>query len=115
MPGHYNHKYSSMDNVREAVRLFASTGARLAITELDFTWGNSEEPAVPLTPEQSAVQAAWYSELFALVLENEKHFDRITFWAKDDARSWRSWGSPMLFDTGGSAKEAYYAVIGAMK
>jgi endo-1,4-beta-xylanase len=35
----------------------------------------------------------------------------VTFWGKADHQSWRSNGSPLLFDRTFKAKEAYKAVI----
>jgi len=112
MQSHHNHLYSKLENVRAAIERFAKTGARIAVTEFDFTFGSSEEPANPLTPEQSKKQAEMLVGLFEIYMEFSKHVERVTVWGKDDKKSWRSWGSPTFFDEEGNAKEAFHAVVG---
>jgi endo-1,4-beta-xylanase len=109
LQSHHNDKHFSPQNVRAALARFAETGARLAITELDFTYGSSESPAEILTDEQAAAQAEHYRTLFNLYREFEQ-VERVTFWAKCDGQSWRKWGAPVLFDAQGAAKKAFYAI-----
>jgi endo-1,4-beta-xylanase len=111
MQSHHNHVHTKLDNVRAAIQRFAQTGARIAVTELDFTYGSSETPAVPLTAEQDKAQAEMYGELFAVYSEYSKYIERVTFWAKNDGQSWRKWGSPVLFDANGAAKPAFHAIL----
>ncbi|MCL2604426.1 MAG: endo-1,4-beta-xylanase [Defluviitaleaceae bacterium] len=97
--------------VRESIERFIKTGAALAVTELDITFGSRENPAVPLTREQAVRQMEMYETLFTMYIEFSAYIDRITFWGKDDGKSWRSWGSPVLFNADGSAKEVFHRVI----
>ncbi|MCL2187422.1 MAG: endo-1,4-beta-xylanase [Defluviitaleaceae bacterium] len=111
MQSHHNHVYYNLQNVRDALARYAQTGVQIAITELDFTYGSSEEPAVPLPEADVQAQAKNYGDLFALYCEYAEHIDRVTFWAKDDGSSWRAWGSPVLFDAEGTAKPAFRAIV----
>ena len=110
MQGHCNHN-TNYGLVRESLERFIKTGAKVSITELDITFGSSTEPAVPLTAEQSKVQAEMYEKLFRMYLEFSEHIERVTVWGKDDKRSWRAWGSPTLFGVDGEAKEAFHKIV----
>lgn len=112
MQGHYNHRDIDIERIRTALERFAKTGAKISVTEMDFTFGSSEELSNPLTPDESKMQAKMYTELFKLYMEYSKHIERVTFWGKKDQQSWRKWGSPLLFDTESQAKEAFHAVVG---
>jgi GH35 family endo-1,4-beta-xylanase len=110
MQSHYNHK-TDFGKVRDSIERFIKTGAVISATELDITFGASDAPASPLTAEQSNTQAEMYGKLFAMYREYSAHIERVTFWAKNDGESWRKWGSPVLFDGDGAAKEAFWAVV----
>jgi len=97
--------------VRQSLERFAKTGARISATELDITFGSKENPAVSLTEEQNKQQVEMYKQIFEMFLEFK--IERVTMWAKNDGQSWRSWGSPVLFDGEGNAKDAYNAVLSA--
>ncbi|MCL1885097.1 MAG: endo-1,4-beta-xylanase [Defluviitaleaceae bacterium] len=111
MQSHHNHIHTNVATVRAALERFIQTGAIISITEMDFTFGSSEEPSAPLSAEESKKQAEMYTELFKLYIEYSKHIERVTFWGTDDKQSWRAWGSPLFFDTDFQAKEAFYSVI----
>ena len=110
MQGHCNQN-TNLDWVRESIERFIKTGATLAVTELDITFGSKEAPAVPMTPEQTRQQIAMYEALFRMYMEFSRHIERVTMWAKNDGQSWRSWGSPVFFNADGSAKEVFYKVV----
>ncbi|MCL2499157.1 MAG: endo-1,4-beta-xylanase [Defluviitaleaceae bacterium] len=112
MQAHCNEN-TNMAWVRESIERFIKTGATLAVTEMDITFGSRENPAVPLTQEQAERQIGMYGTLFDMYVEFSAHIDRVTLWAKDDGKSWRSWGSPVLFNADGSAKEVFHRVISA--
>jgi len=114
MQGHCNHN-TNLEWVRLAVERFVQTGAKISVTELDITFGSQDAPAIPLTEEQSLRQAEMYRYLFNLYVEYAEHIERVTFWAKDDGSSWRSWGQPVLFDENGNAKESFCAVMNVAK
>ena len=110
MQAHCNEK-TNFEWVRQSIERFAKTGATLAITELDITFGTSKTPANPLTAEQSNRQAELYEKLFSMYMEFSQHIERVTMWAKNDGQSWRSWGSPVFFNGDGSAKEVFHRIV----
>ncbi|MCL1844356.1 MAG: endo-1,4-beta-xylanase [Defluviitaleaceae bacterium] len=113
MQSHHNHIHTDVAQVRTALELFTKTGTKIAVTEMDFTFGSQQEPSRPLSPEESKKQAEMYAALFKLY--KEFSVERVTVWGKNDKLSWRSWGSPTFFDETGNAKEAFHAVIAASK
>ena len=114
LQGHYNHN-TDLPNVRKSIERFVKTGAKIAVTELDITFGSDKEPANPLSVEQSKRQAEMFAELFGIFIDHKDHIERISMWARHDGHSWRGWGAPVLFDNDGNAKEAYHAVINKAK
>ncbi|WP_368645160.1 endo-1,4-beta-xylanase [Alkalibacterium putridalgicola] len=106
MQGHYNIG-TSVDNVRQSIERFRKLGVEIGITELDITAGGTGE----LSEEQEIDQALIYAGLFKLYKEHSDIISRVTFWGLNDATSWRSERSPLLFDRDLKAKKAYEAVI----
>jgi len=96
------------ENVRASIERFASLGVGVSITELDVTVGNTA--AGPITAEQERRQAIMYARLFGIFRDNAKDIRRITFWGINDGASWRSKGSPLLWDDDLRPKEAFWAV-----
>jgi len=56
-------------------------------------------------------QATLYAQLFRMFKKYSDDIVRITIWGLDDGTSWRTDGSPLLFEMNGTAKYAYYAVL----
>jgi len=114
MQAHYNHN-TVMENVRAAIVRYAQTGARVHVTELDIDFRGAVAAAQGgwMTREQLAEQARRYGMLFRWYLEFSGHIDRVTFWGRDDASSWRSDAAPTLFDRALNPKPAFFAVMEA--
>jgi len=108
---HLDQWATNFDNIRPTIERFAQTGAVLAITELDITIGTQANPSIPLTPEQEARQAEYFARVFGYFVEFADYIERVTFWGKTDTQSWRSWGSPLIFDGNFEAKDSFFAVI----
>lgn len=106
MQGHYNLN-TNPANVRASIERIIATGVKVGVTELDVMAGTNGT----LSEEQAIRQGQLYAELFKLYKEYADHITRVTFWGLDDATSWRSENSPLLFDGRFQAKPAYYAVI----
>jgi hypothetical protein len=58
-------------------------------------------------------QADAYARLFAIFLKHQNVVERVTLWGLNDARSWRTGQSPLLFDAQNKRKPAYNAVVDA--
>ena len=102
----------SANELGVALERYASTGAVLSITELDFTVGGAAYPGGDtLSPEDAIKQATVYAQFFSTLLEYSDHIERVTIWGKTDLQSWRGNRLPLPFDTTFAAKEAFYAII----
>jgi endo-1,4-beta-xylanase len=110
MQMHCNEK-TNLEDVRKSMERFSKTGALISITEMDITFGSPEDPAKPLSPEQSQRQVEMYAELFNLFIEFSEYIERVTIWGKNDSYSWRDWGSPTLFGAEGEAKDSFKAIV----
>lgn len=121
-----NHgRYQTVTELEQAIKLYASLGLEVQVTELDLS---VYVPGVKYTPEQfftvetftddvAARQAARYAEFFALFRKHAKVISGVTFWGVADDNTWLSEFSsgrkdfPMLFDTRHEPKKAFYAVM----
>jgi len=119
--------------VRESLERFSKTGARIAVTELDatfgkedFVWNPNQPPSAEefaayrakvytLSDQETQKQVEMYTTLFKLYLEYAAYIDRVTMWGKNDQESWRKWGSPTFFDAKRVAKDAFWACVNAAK
>ncbi|MBR4132147.1 MAG: endo-1,4-beta-xylanase, partial [Oscillospiraceae bacterium] len=106
--GHYSTRLNT-DNLEQVLRIYAATGCRICVTELDVQCNGTVGRT--LTEEQQREQAIVYAKLFMLYKKYDKFIDRVTFWGTDDSSNWRSSQRPMLFDVNREPKEAYWAAI----
>ncbi|MCL2821429.1 MAG: endo-1,4-beta-xylanase [Oscillospiraceae bacterium] len=96
-------------DVEDTIIRWKSTGAELSITELDIPAG-SYNNYKKLDDDEEKKQATFYAELFILFKKYSDDITRVTIWGLDDSTSWRSGGSPLLFNANGTAKLAFFAV-----
>lgn len=61
--------------------------------------------------EIEKLQAERYAEFFMVYKKYADHIDRVTFWGDTDTSSWRSYMNPLILNSDGSPKEAYWAVV----
>lgn len=125
MQSHHN-LHVSEAHVRRSLDMFRPLGVKIAISELDVLgqgWGDFSRSGGSGTNKQSGSsvtndgikdQAWFYNELMTLFIENADIVERVTWWGVTDSQSWRSAGLPLLFDSRGRAKPAYYRVIEAL-
>ena len=120
--GHWVLDQAPFAEIEEAIDLFAQTGAKVMITELDLSvlpWdaaaGDPYADGCP--PEMLARQAEQYAELFRIFLRHRDVITRVAFWNPHDGRSWlnywpyRRTNYPLLFDRACRPKPAYDAVL----
>jgi len=122
MQGHYSTN-QNLNEIRDSIRRFAQTGARIHVTELDvqipgmYDWGRMHfhMPAERrLTAAEARSQAIFYRDLFRLYVDHANHIDRITFWGIADQWSWLSPSWPLLFEIEGDdivPKDAFWSVM----
>jgi len=110
LQAHYWTDSLDVRDVSDTINRWKRTGAELSITELDIpmgSWNNYKS----MTDALEMTQARFYAELFILFKRNADCIARVTIWGIDDATSWRSAGSPLLFEGDGTEKLAFYAVM----
>jgi endo-1,4-beta-xylanase len=119
------------EQIDATIRECAAIDLRCAFTELDVDviprrlfWNpKTREQAVSQNPFVDGVpddilerQARVYREVFAAVVANRRHVDRVTFWGVTDGDSWlNTWpwkrtNHALLFDREGRPKPAFEAV-----
>jgi endo-1,4-beta-xylanase len=110
MQAHYWTADLSPVSVELTIMRFAETGARVSITELDIPMGRfgAFESA---TEENLRTQANLYRDLFDVFMRHADSIYRVTFWGKADHQSWRSEGSPLLFDTNLNPKDSFHNIV----
>jgi len=106
---HYSTRLK-LENLEEVLKIYASTGCEVHITELDVQINGTNLPAIP-TQEQQEVQADFYARLFKLYKKYDHIIERVTWWGTNDSGNWRSSQRPMVFDNNWNPKEAFWAVI----
>jgi len=140
MQGHVSLDDPDLNEFEKSIEVFASTGLRVHITELDvdvlpFNWSRSAEisnqaeyrkemnPYVEgLPPEIDKKLTKRYEDLFKLFLKHRDKIDRVTFWGTTDGESWKNnfpmrgrTNYPLLFDRERNPKNAYFAVAALKK
>ncbi len=112
MQSHYWVGDLNVAEVEKSIQRFIQAGVRVSVTELDIPAGTYQNQARPPLSEADEIkQAKLYAQLFQLYLKYADNIERVTFWGKTDAQSWRSFGSPLLFDRTMQPKKAFEAVM----
>ncbi|MDC7123080.1 endo-1,4-beta-xylanase [Cellulomonas fimi] len=94
---HFNAQSPVPSNYETTLRSFAALGVDVQITELDIEGSGSS-------------QAQAYQRVVQACL-NVARCTGITVWGVRDTDSWRSYGTPLLFDGSGNKKAAYTSVL----
>ena len=110
LQAHYWTDHLKPEDVEATIRRWIQTGADLVIGELDIPAG-SWSKYKPLDEAEEKKQAKLYAELFQIFKKYSDSISRVSIWGIDDPTSWRSGGSPLLFDENGGPKLAFYAVM----
>jgi len=119
--GHISLYGPSVDDFRKTIRLFASLGVKVQVTELDMSIysGGAEGKKEP-TKDVLARQARRYAELFQMFREEARagRLDMVMFWGSSDDTTWLDNfpvpgrpDAPLLFDRRLQAKPAFWALV----
>jgi endo-1,4-beta-xylanase len=118
LQGHYQLGSTNLSDLRTAIQLYARTGARLHVTELDVRVNDYDtslnKPVIRLTPAQLQQQADMYKNLFAMFMEFSEYIDRVSFWGTADDHSWLAGGAPLIhtIENGNfTPKPAFWAIL----
>ena len=135
--GHWGLDYPSLEQIEEAIEMFAATGVKVMITELDISvlprpmnvagadvsarFQNTPalDPYTRGLPDSvQARLASRYADVFRLFSKHADKISRVTFWGLHDGVSWKNnfpvrgrTDYALLFDRKLQPKKAYHAVI----
>ncbi len=98
----------------DAVDIFAESGLKIQMTELDIGLGRYQGPQ-SATDDNLKNQGRYYYDLINGILERvdsgKLNMDSLTIWGFTDLTSWRSEYAPQLYDKTLTPKYAFYGVI----
>ncbi|MDR0292552.1 MAG: endo-1,4-beta-xylanase [Oscillospiraceae bacterium] len=110
LQAHYWTDNLNPQDVEDTIVRWAKTGAEICVSELDIPAGNFSRYKT-LDEAEERKQAELYAKLFRIFRQYSECIARVTIWGIDDPTSWRSGGSPLLFDENGGPKLSFYAAL----
>lgn len=121
LQAHINVGFPTVNDIRNAIRRFASLGVKVQITELDVSiYGSGSEPKKEADREILLEQAYKYRDLFKMFQEEAAagNLDMVVLWGLSDDRTWLNnfpvpgrTDYPLLFGKDLRAKPAYWAIV----
>jgi endo-1,4-beta-xylanase len=123
--GHWSVFEPSMSDLKASIERFSSLGLKVQITELDvsiYQWEKNRRArrageSDVYTPELQQRQAEQYKDVFAVFRRFRGTINGVTFWNISDRNTWLDRypvpgrkNYPLLFDTAGQPKKAYWEV-----
>ena len=125
LQGHWSVNNPSREELDKSVKMFASLGLQVQVTELDVSvFGGRQGGQIiqgapittsPFTPEMEQQQRDKYKMAFEVFRENKSKITAVTFWGVSDRFSWLDARGrknyPLLFDTSRQPKKAYWDVV----
>jgi len=121
MQGHWNIQNPTVDEMRDAIELYASLGVQVQITELDvsiYPWDDKRTESKELDDEVNRQLETRYQEVFQLLREYSKVISSVTFWGPADDATWLDHfpvrnrkNYPMLFDVNHQPKPAFWKTV----
>jgi len=124
MQEHHNTGVTA-SSIRASLNLFKPLGVKVAVSEIDVlgqSWnefssvgqGANKQNQSTVTNNGLMTQADLYRQYMVVYMDFKDIIERISIWGINDNQSWRSAGLPLLFDSNGKAKPAYYKFAGAV-
>lgn len=107
------HLYTSDDitSYLSALKHLGETGLKLEITELDVSLGSYQKTEIA-NEDTLRKQGRYYYNLingiFEMIDDGTIQMDSITYWGYSDSMSWRRAASPLLYNSLGRPKYAFY-------
>jgi endo-1,4-beta-xylanase len=126
LQGHWSIYEPSQTDLQSTIDKFAAIGLKVQITELDvsvYPWEKNSRTRRPdendtYTLNLQNQQADQYNMLFSTFRANRDKLSGITFWNVTDRSTWLDnypvpgrKNYPLLFDTEGQPKKAFYSVL----
>ena len=108
----HHHLGTNPQTVETSIKLFASLGVEIGITEMDIIAANWPDLGLGTWNDNAAqLQAKQYAAMFRIFKNNYKNISRVTFWGLDDGTSWRSQARVTLLNADYTLKPAFHAVM----
>lgn len=126
LQGHWSVNNPSREELEKSIKMFASLGLQVQVTELDVSVytgrqggqlisGQRRDTTATFTAEMEQQQLEKYKMMFEVFRENKKDLTGITFWNISDRYSWLDGRGrknfPLLFDKNLQPKKAYWEVV----
>jgi endo-1,4-beta-xylanase len=130
LQGHWSIFEPSDTELKESLKLYASLGLQIQITELDisiYPWEKNLRAKKPgeqdsLTTALEKKQIDQYARVFAVLRDFKKEISSVTFWNLADRSTWLDQypvpgrkNYPLLFDQNLQRKKAYWGVVNFKK
>ena len=112
-------KDEDFDNMRRTYDMYAATGLKIHITEMDVNCIDWKNPEVAPPEDLLRKVTDTYRRMFGIFREYKGAIENVTLWGVSDKHSWlnhfknaeKRQNFPLLFDTEYNPKEALQAVI----
>jgi endo-1,4-beta-xylanase len=120
LQAHWSLNEPSEERLESTIKLFASLGLKIQVTELDVSIypDGKAAPVSSLAPELEQQQAGYYAMIFKVFRNYKKYISGVTFWNLSDRYSWLDnfpvrgrKNYPLLFDKQLEPKKAYWNVV----
>jgi endo-1,4-beta-xylanase len=120
LQAHWSITDPTAQRLTEAIRIYASLGLKIQITELDMSVYNNGNKTddTGYTPQREQLQTEQYKRVFEIFRANKQVITGVTFWNLSDAHTWLDnfpvrgrKNYPLLFDEALKPKEAYRSVV----
>ncbi|MDB5246907.1 MAG: 1,4-beta-xylanase [Segetibacter sp.] len=126
LQGHWSVNNPTREELENSIKMFASLGLQVQITELDVSvyggrqggqiiQGQAQREAAVFTPEMEQKQLEKYKMIFEVFRKYKKEITGVTFWNISDRYSWLDGRGrknfPLLFDQTLKPKKAYWEVV----
>ena len=99
--GHWGVNGPAIDEIEDALKMYANLGLEIEITELD----------IGMDGKSLEAQAKRYREIFQLLKKYSHVITNVTIWGVADDASWRGDDNPLLFDKNHEPKPAFWAIV----
>ncbi|OCT15369.1 1,4-beta-xylanase [Paenibacillus pectinilyticus] len=121
MQAHWSIYGPPLEEIKQAIELYASLGVQLHITEMDLSMFVHEDTRTDLlapTEQMLELQQQRYEDIFRLLRSYSDVLTSVTFWGAADDHTWldqfpvrgrKNW--PLLFQEDHTPKPAYWRLI----
>jgi endo-1,4-beta-xylanase len=120
LQAHWSVTDPTAERLTTAIKLYASLGLKVQITELDISvYPNGDKVEdTSYNPQREQQQTEQYARVFEIFRANKQLITGVTFWNLSDRSSWLDnfpvrgrKNHPLLFDEALKPKKAYWSVV----